>query len=151
MNLSFLIATMEATVVSVSSGYCKEWMSPDRKSTAKPCGHRKGSLVVYHQLWLDLLPNRHWVSSHLPGKPTFSRLHFRYLSMGPKGLEIFLNHLYLLSYVYGCFCLHVCLSTMWLQSLQRPEDGIKTPRSGVRNGLEPSHGCWILNSGPLEE
>lgn len=32
-----------------------------------------------------------------------------------------------------------------------PEEGVLSPRIGVRHGYEPPHGCWQLSLGPREE
>ena len=45
-----------------------------------------------------------------------------------------------------------CLHTACVQFLQRPQGGSRLlPGTGVRDGCEPSCGCWKLNLGPLEE
>ena len=44
-------------------------------------------------------------------------------------------------YVY-----HVCAWCLW-----RPEEGIRSPGTGVTDGCEPPYGYWESNLGPLEE
>jgi hypothetical protein len=45
----------------------------------------------------------------------------------------------------GVFCLHECMY------LQRAEEGIRSPGTGVVYSCELPDGCWELNLGPLEE
>lgn len=113
---------------------------------------RKSSLV-YHHLLLDLLPNRHLVSSYLPGKPTFSNLHLRYLPQIQKILKYF-RFIYLFVcylYVYGCFApmyaMHYvsAMPTGTRRWQQIPSDW------SYKWFAAWSHECWMLNSGPLEE
>lgn len=50
---------------------------------------------------------------------------------------------------YGCFaCMFVCVLHAWYP--QRPEEGIGTLGTGVRNGFELQCECRKLNLGPLE-
>jgi hypothetical protein len=50
-------------------------------------------------------------------------------------------------YVYGCFaCMYVC---MCLQSTWRPEEVVRSPRTGGTDGCELPCWCWELNPGPL--
>jgi hypothetical protein len=51
---------------------------------------------------------------------------------------------------YVCvFCLHVCLCTMCMQGLWRPEKGAGSCGTGVTDGCELPYGCWELNSVPV--
>lgn len=48
-----------------------------------------------------------------------------------------------------CVCVsvhHVHACCLW-----RPEDGVRSPGTGVRDGYGPLCGCWKLKSGPLQE
>jgi hypothetical protein len=59
--------------------------------------------------------------------------------------------------VYGCFvCKYVCLSTMCMRCLRRPEQGIGSPGTRVTDVVSCPvsvlpHQCWGSNPGPLEE
>ena len=46
------------------------------------------------------------------------------------------------------FCLHVSL---YIICMQRPEEGIGSPRAGVTNGSELPCACWEENPVPLKE
>lgn len=48
-------------------------------------------------------------------------------------------------------CLHVCVLCIYVWCLQRPEEGVESPGTGVIVGFEPPLGCWELNLGLLEE
>ena len=50
--------------------------------------------------------------------------------------------------------LHACMSVYHLHAWypQRPEDGFRSPETGVAGACELlPYGCWKLNLGPLEE
>ena len=40
---------------------------------------------------------------------------------------------------------------MSVLSAQKPEESVRCPETGVKNGHEPLGVCWELNLGPLEE
>lgn len=48
-------------------------------------------------------------------------------------------------------CFHVCLCTTCIQYLQRPDEGVKLPRTEVTDGCKPSYGAWDLNPSSPEE
>ena len=43
------------------------------------------------------------------------------------------------------------MSTYYMQCLQRPEEGIGSPETGVLNSRKLTCGCWESIPGPLEE
>ena len=47
------------------------------------------------------------------------------------------------------FCLHVNCVNTWYP--WRPEEGIRSPATGVTDDCEPPYGFWELNAGPLKE
>jgi hypothetical protein len=56
------------------------------------------------------------------------------------------------SYFYVCGFLPGCLCTVcvpWCP--KRPEEGVRSHGTGVRERCEPPWGCWESNLGPLEE
>ena len=59
------------------------------------------------------------------------------------------NYLFkILFYVYGCFAymfVHMCLAPV------EPEEGNRSPGTGVTDGCELPFGYWELNLHPLEE
>lgn len=67
------------------------------------------------------------------------------------------NHLAILSenglFLFMCMCLlmfvHMC--TVCMQCLERPEEGVRSPKSKVTSCFEPSCGCWKPNPHPLKE
>lgn len=53
-----------------------------------------------------------------------------------------------------CMCmntLHICVSTMYVQYPQRPEEGAGSPGTAVIDCCEPPFVCWKSNPGPLED
>ena len=44
-----------------------------------------------------------------------------------------------------------CMCNIYIQCLQRPEEGTGSSGAGVTNGCELPCGCRELNPGPLEE
>lgn len=50
-------------------------------------------------------------------------------------------------FIYFILCLYAYLCTMYV----RPEESIKSPRTGAADGCELLCRCWDLNLGPLEE
>lgn len=48
-------------------------------------------------------------------------------------------------------CFHVRLCTTCIQYLQRPDEGVRLPRTGVTDGCWPSCGSWALNPSSAEE
>ena len=59
--------------------------------------------------------------------------------VGHHSFNLFLKNNNLFLYVL-VFCLHVCLY-----------EGVRCPRTGVKDSCGPPCGCWELNSNPLEE
>lgn len=52
---------------------------------------------------------------------------------------------------YECmFWLHLCKCTPYVQCLQRPENGVRSHRTGVTEGCEPPCECWKPNLGLLQ-
>lgn len=51
--------------------------------------------------------------------------------------------------VLACMC--VCMHHMHVCFLRRPEEGVRSPETGVIDGCEPSCRCWESNSDPLED
>lgn len=64
------------------------------------------------------------------------------------GLQLLLSFL-----LYACvFSLHVFLCITYVPGApRRPEEDIRCPGTGVKDGCEQLCGCWGSNLGPLEE
>lgn len=56
----------------------------------------------------------------------------------------------LLFYVCLHFCICVCVYYVHAWCPRRPEEGVRSPGTGVTGGCEPSCGCWQPHS-PLQE
>ena len=48
-------------------------------------------------------------------------------------------------------CLHMCLYSMHVQDTQKPEEGVRSPGTGVIDSCEPPCVCWESNLGPVEK
>lgn len=53
--------------------------------------------------------------------------------------------------MYICVCLHVYMLAICVQGLKRPEEGIKSPRTEVKDNYKLSYRCWKPNLGPLDD
>lgn len=62
---------------------------------------------------------------------------------------LFFLDLFALILCVWVFCLHVCLSIMYVQCPKRPEEGIVFSRAGVTEGCQPPRGYWEPNPGPF--
>lgn len=58
----------------------------------------------------------------------------------------------LFRYALFCVFLYVCIYVHHVHAwcLQSSEEAIRSSGSRVRNGSEPSHGCWDLDPSPLQ-
>jgi len=50
-----------------------------------------------------------------------------------------------------CVCVSVCACVFVYMCPWRPEEGIRYPGTGVKDGFIPSCVCWELNQGLLQE
>jgi hypothetical protein len=56
------------------------------------------------------------------------------------------------SYLSECFaCMSVCAPPKCLVPTEARSYYQRAPGTGVKDGCEPSCGCWELNPGPLQE
>lgn len=109
--------------------------------------------------WLRQFRWKDWWWPNPPCWPRVFQLHCHFFEVGfvfrIKHFILFVvrdlfSFCFLRFYFIWVFCLHACLYTTCVQCPWKTE-GVRSPGIGVRDGCEPSWGCWELSPGPGEE
>lgn len=48
-------------------------------------------------------------------------------------------------------CMNVCMYVQYVWCPKRPEEGVRSPGTGVTDCCESPYGYWETNTGPLQE